>query len=180
MFAVRSLRRSCERRLSNIPWPAPFTLDGFVAAIGEHLGRTIHLVPIDESGDMRTACGLRVKTPSCTYILYRRRSSAIQDEHIAFHELTHEVFDHTTDLSPDEMGQVVPPGVRQVLQELTSETIIQARASRYETLQEREAELGALILGRMRGERCSGAGDDLVSQLQRSLCHPVAPPRRTC
>ncbi|MFF9786267.1 hypothetical protein [Streptomyces nigrescens] len=175
---MRKLRRSCEKRLADLPLPDPFTLDGLVTNIGERLGRTISLVPIDDDGDMRTACGLRVKTPARTFVLYRRRSSAIQDQHVIFHELTHEWLDHTTNLSPDELRGLVPREVHQAIQEFASETVIQARSSRYESLQEKEAELGAFILGRMRGQRRPAEGDDLVSQLQRTLCHPVAPPRR--
>ncbi|MFJ8676712.1 hypothetical protein [Streptomyces sp. NPDC093589] len=179
MFEVRKLRRSCEKRLDDLPMPDPFTLDGLLANIGERRGRTISLVPIDDDGDMRTACGLRVKTPDRTFVLYRRRSSPIQDQHVIFHELTHEWLEHTTDLSPDELKRLVPAEVHQLIKQFADEAVVQARSSRYEDLQEQEAEMGAFIIGRRRGQcRPTGSGDDLVSQLERTLCHPVAPPRR--
>ncbi|MFF8902579.1 hypothetical protein ACF082_34495 [Streptomyces lydicus] len=177
VLAVRKLRRSCEKRLSDLPLPDPFTLDGLVANIGEKLGRTINLVPIDDDGDMRTACGLRVKTPTRTFILYRRRSSVVQDQHVIFHELTHEWLDHTTDLSPDELQCLVPHEIQQFIAQFAEASVVQARSSRYATLQELEAELGAVIIGRLRA-RCRPSGSDFVSQLERTLCHPVAPPRR--
>lgn len=177
VLAVRKLRRSCEKRLADLPLPDPFTLDGLVANIGERMGRTINLVPIDDDGDMRTACGLRVKIPDRTFILYRRRSSAVQDQHVIFHELTHEWLDHTTDLSSEDLKCFVPREVHELIEQLADDAVVQARSSRYATVQEQEAELGAVIIGRLRAQ-CRPSGIDFVSQLERTLCHPVAPPPR--
>ncbi|WP_310728282.1 hypothetical protein [Streptomyces sp. N2A] len=177
MFELRKLRRSCERRLANLPLPDPFTLDGLVANVEEKLGRRIHLVPIEDDGDMRTACGLRVRTQEETFVFYRRRPSVVQEEHIILHELTHELFNHTTDLAEEQLTTLVPRSAVNRIVGLGGKAVLQARA-RYDTDEEEEAELGAYIMGRLSNRCRAPIGDDLVSQLERTLCHPVASAQR--
>ncbi|MET9779261.1 hypothetical protein ABZ023_34295 [Streptomyces sp. NPDC006367] len=137
--------------------------------------RSIILVPIEEEGaDLSTACGLRVKTKEVTAVLYRRRPTPHQTNHNILHELMHEWFDHGTSLSSDEMMRYVPPALRRGLVErFGAGALVQARA-RYGTPEEREAELSASLLKRMVRNQVV-TGDDMVSLIEASLSHPVAP-----
>jgi hypothetical protein len=138
-------------------------------------GRSILLVPIEEEGaDLSTACGLRVKTPGHTLVLYRRRPTPHQTDHNILHELMHEWWDHGTTLSVDELERYLPPVLqRSLIERFGTDVVIQARA-RYATPEEREAELSTSLVKRMVRNR-PVFGDDMVSLIESSLSHPVAP-----
>ncbi|WP_367435174.1 hypothetical protein [Streptomyces celluloflavus] len=55
------------------------------------------------------------------------------------------------------------------------ETVVQARAH-YSIPEERQAELSACLIKRLARRRT--AGTDLISVMEASLTHPLAPPRR--
>ena len=177
-FSMRRLRRTCEQKLADLPLPDPFSIAGLVANIEAVRGRTIELIPIDDRGtDLRTACGLRVKTETHSYILFRRRPTQNQTDHVKLHELVHEWFDHGSSLTAEELQRYVPPALHASLAErLGRGGIVQARA-RYDTLEEQEAELSASLIKRM-VRRQLPQGDDMVSLLEATLSHPVAPPSR--
>ena len=170
-----SLLKRCERQLADLPLPTPFSVAGLVTNMEAARGRSIILVPIeDEDADLSTACGLRVKTENLTAVLYRRRPTPHQTDHNILHELMHEWFDHGTTLNVDEMERYVPPVLRRNLVErFGSDVLIQARA-RYATPEEREAELSASLLKRIVRNQLV-TGDDMVSLIEASLSHPVAP-----
>ena len=177
-LSMRKLRKVCQKKLADLPLPDPFTIDGLVANIEAARGRTIELVPIDErEADLRTACGLRVKTDEVSYILYRRRPTPNQTQHVLLHELVHEWFDHGTSLSGEQFERLVPAYVRtELTKRAGASALVQARA-RYDTLDEQEAELSASLIKHM-VRRQYPSGTDMVSLLESTLSHPVAAPPR--
>ncbi|MFE4516374.1 hypothetical protein ACFRMQ_19510 [Kitasatospora sp. NPDC056783] len=175
---MRRLRRACERKLVGLPIPDPFTIDGLVVAMEEASGRTIQLVPLDDrGGDLRKACGLRVRADELSLIFYRPRPTQHQTDHVVLHELVHEWFDHGTSLGPDQLGLLLPDYLNQGLVErMSGGAVVQARA-RYDTREEQEAELSASLIKRA-VQRQMPVGGDMVSLLESTLSHPVAAPRR--
>jgi hypothetical protein len=173
--SMRQLLKGCQEKLSDLPLPNPFEISGLVENMEVARGRRILLMPVEDHGtDLRTACGLRVKTSACTFIVYRRRPTRNQTEHTILHELVHEWLDHGTSLSPEETARFIPAHVRQGLIERLGDVVIQARA-RYASVEEQEAELSATLIKRI--ARAQGIpADDMVSLLESSLSHPVAPP----
>jgi hypothetical protein len=170
--------RKLRRRLAAMPLPEPFSIEGLVANMEAQSGRRIELIEIDDRAtDLRTACGLRARTDDATYILYRRRPTENQTVHTKLHELVHEFFDHGTNLTAAELQTLVPNHIRGGLAaRLGQSAVIQARA-RYDSEEEREAELSASLIKDLI-RRTDPGGDDLVSHLEVSLSHPVAPLRR--
>lgn len=174
----RALVKECERRLAGLPIPAPFSVEALVRNMEGALGRQIRLMPLDDAdGGLGTACGLRVKTPEFTIILYRRRSSRNQTEHVILHELAHEWLDHGTSLTAAEIERYVPERIRKEVLRRFPSALIQGRVD-FDTPEEKQAELSASLIKRL-ARRQSFTGDDLISLLEHSLAHPVAaPPRR--
>ncbi|MEV5276796.1 toxin [Streptomyces sp. NPDC051994] len=108
-MSMRELRRECEAGLADLPIPAPFSIPGLVANMEEARGRTIvlHELP-DRLARVNAACGLRLKSGGTSFVLYRRRPTAYQTQHVILHELCHEWFDHGTTLSADQLRQLLP------------------------------------------------------------------------
>ncbi|MGF1425511.1 hypothetical protein [Kitasatospora sp. LaBMicrA B282] len=179
LTAMRRLRRQCERKLSDLPLPEPFSLEALVTNMEAATGRTIKMVPLDDRrSDLRTACGLRVRTGDLSLIFYRPRPTQNQTDHVKLHELVHEWFDHGTTLGEAEFRLLVPEYLRQSLSDrMGSGLVVQGRA-RYDTREEQEAELSASLIKRIVRRQQLPAGGDLVSLLESTLSHPVAAPRR--
>ncbi|MER8084253.1 hypothetical protein ACIO6T_19045 [Streptomyces sp. NPDC087532] len=176
---ARRLHKVCEEKLAHLPLPTPFSVPGLVSAMETVGGRAIRLIPIDDrAADLRTACGLRLKGRSTTYVLYRRRPTPNQTEHTILHELAHEWLDHGTSMPLAQVARSLPVGAhRELAEALGTDTVVQARA-RYDTAEEREAELSASLIKSLARHR-RPAGEDLVSLLELSLSHPVAAPRQS-
>jgi hypothetical protein len=176
---MRGLRRACERQLADMPFPEPFTIEALVANMEAVSGRVIKMIPLDNSNtDLRTACGLRVRTDEFSLIFYRPRPTQHQTDHVRLHELVHEWFDHGTTLEGDELKQLVPAYLRPALVDrMSSGAVLQGRA-RYDSREEQEAELSASLIKR-HVRRQFRTGSDMVSRLESTLSHPVAAPRRT-
>ncbi|MFC1403232.1 MULTISPECIES: hypothetical protein [Streptacidiphilus] len=124
----------------------------------------------DPDGGLGTACGLRVKTPEFTLILYRRRSSRNQTEHIILHELAHEWLNHGTCLTAAEIKRYVPERIREEVFRRFPSTLVQGRVD-FDSLEEKQAELSASLIKRL-ARRQPVIGDDMVSLLESSLAHP--------
>ncbi|NBE51663.1 hypothetical protein GUY60_09525 [Streptomyces sp. YC537] len=171
--------KECEQALADLPIPTPFSVEALVRNMEHARGRQIRLVPLDDpDGGLGTACGLRVKAPEFTIILYRRRSSRNQTEHIILHELAHEWLNHGTSLTESEIERYVPERIRQEVVRRFPSTLVQGRVD-FGSPEEKAAELSASLIKRMARRRQSFTGDDMVSLLEHSLAHPVAaPPRR--
>ncbi|MFJ8383916.1 toxin [Streptomyces sp. NPDC094438] len=203
-MSMRELRKECEAGLADLPIPAPFSIPGLVANMEEARGRTIvlHELP-DRLARVNAACGLRLKSGGTSFVLYRRRPTAYQTQHVILHELCHEWFDHGTTLSADQLRRLLPvfntslinrvlatdeparPGPEPaeaepdglppaVTEAFRSGGPIQARAQ-YDTHDERIAEFGASLIPRMARDVTS---DDMVGRLANSLSRPVAHRRR--
>ncbi|MGP9017583.1 hypothetical protein ACT1U9_04130 [Streptomyces sp. BR1] len=172
---VRQLSKHCTRRLVDFPLPDPFTLDGLISNIEKVRDCSIQLVPVGSAAtDLRTACGLRVRAGRVNVILYRPRPTPNQTLHTIFHELSHLWLDHGSDLSvPDGLG--LPEIFEAFLAEQLGTETVHARAH-YESRQEREAELTASLIRHLI-HRQAVRGADLLSVMEASLTHPVAPPR---
>ncbi|WP_261992667.1 hypothetical protein [Streptomyces sp. adm13(2018)] len=169
--------KECESLLADLPIPAPFSVEALVRNMEGVLGRQIRLVPLDDSdGGLGTACGLRVKAPESTIILYRRRSSRNQTEHIILHELAHEWLNHGTSLTDAEIERYVPERIREEVLRRFPSAPIQGRVD-FGSPEEKQAELSASLIKRL-ARRQSFTGDDMVSLLEHSLAHPVAAPLR--
>ncbi|MFF4183626.1 toxin [Streptomyces sp. NPDC001691] len=108
-MSMRELRRECEAGLADLPIPAPFSIQGLVANMEEARGRTIvlHELP-DRLARVNAACGLRLKSGGTSFVLYRRRPTVYQTQHVILHELCHEWFDHGTTLSADQLRHLLP------------------------------------------------------------------------
>ncbi|MGW1194461.1 hypothetical protein ACWD4B_01180 [Streptomyces sp. NPDC002536] len=173
----RALVRECERLLADLPLPVPFSVEALVHNMERALGRQIRLVPLDDrDARLGTACGLRVKVPEVTFVLVRRRASRNQTEHVILHELAHEWLDHGTTLTQAEIERYVPEHIREGLLRRFPAALVQGRLS-YDTPEEQQAELSASLIKRS-ARRQPVAGEDMVSLLESSLSHPVAPLRR--
>ncbi|MEK9518233.1 hypothetical protein MIU24_02255 [Streptomyces venezuelae] len=170
--------KECERLLADLPIPVPFSVEALVKNMERAMGRQIRLVPLDDpDGGLGTACGLRVKAPEFTIVLYRRRSSRNQTEHIILHELAHEWLNHGTTLTTAEIERYVPEHIREEVVRRFPSTLVQGRVN-FDSPEEKQAELSASLIKRLARRQSSIGGDDMVSLLESSLCHPVAPPRR--
>ncbi len=173
----RALLKECEKLLADLPVPTPFSVEALVRNMEHALKRQIRLVPFDDpDGGLGTACGLRVRTPEFTVVLYRRRSSRNQTEHIILHELAHEWLDHGSTLTDEEVERYVPEHIREEVLRRFPVALVQGRVN-YDSPEEQQAELSASLIKRS-ARRQPLAGDDMVSLLESSLSHPVAPPRR--
>ncbi|WP_327310864.1 toxin [Streptomyces sp. NBC_01243] len=201
-MSLRELRKECEAGLADLPIPTPFSVDALVANMEAARGRTIvlHEMP-DRLARVNAACGLRLKTGGTSFVLYRRRPTAYQTQHVILHELCHEWFDHGTSLDPEQLRRLLPvfdtslitrvlgtgsppsppspsppsPVVATIADALRSgDGTVQARAQ-YDTHDERMAEFGASLIPRMAMEVTS---DDMVGRLANSLSRPVANRRR--
>ncbi|MCX4395602.1 toxin [Streptomyces sp. NBC_00053] len=108
-MSLRELRKECEAGLADLPIPAPFSVDALVANMEAARGRTIvlHEMP-DRLARVNAACGLRLKTGGTSFVLYRRRPTAYQTQHVILHELCHEWFDHGTSLDPEQLRRLLP------------------------------------------------------------------------
>ncbi|GAA1111599.1 toxin [Streptomyces javensis] len=170
-MSLRELQKRVEEELADLPIPAPFTIDALVANMEEARGRTLLLKEVPEQlVRPGTACGLRISTAEFSIILYRRRPTEYQTDHVILHELCHEWLDHGTTLSPQEL-QVLLPVLDTTLIERVGqgEVTIQARAN-YEQEEEKFAELGASLIPRMARAVSS---DDMLGRLGDTLSRPT-------
>lgn len=171
------LRKRCDAKLASLSLPEPFSIPALVASIESAQSRSIQLIAVDEpQGDLRTTCDLRFRQGAVTYVPYRPRPTPHQTEHKILHALAHEWLGHgiglPSDVAPHELSASVrrPIGTKPL-----SRQIVHAR-SRFESTEEREAELSAYLIKRR--VRATGSGADLISRLESTLTHRLGPQRR--
>lgn len=172
---LRDLLKRCEAGLADLPIPARFSIPELVRNMEKARNRRILLVPLpDRMAHPNTACGLRVKAPEFTMVLFRRRPTANQTDHVILHELSHEWFDHGGSLSTDDLQRMMPVFDTTLIERFVKDRPIQARAN-YDSDDERVAEFSASLIPRLAREVTS---DDVVGRLDSSLSQPTAPQRR--
>ncbi|PAU46394.1 hypothetical protein CK936_24310 [Streptomyces albireticuli] len=161
--------------MEDFPLPDPFTLDDLIADIEAARDCVIHLLPVaSPTDDLRAVCGLRVSIDKAHFILYRPRPTPNQTLNTIFHELAHLWLDHGND---QEVADELLDALRPLLAEaLGTGAVMNARAH-YGTRDEQEAELSASLI-RHRIRQQSAVGQDLLSVMEVTLTHPLAPPRR--
>ncbi|MGW3835717.1 hypothetical protein [Streptomyces microflavus] len=106
-------------------------------------------------------------------MLYRPRSTPYQTEHVVLHVLAHEWLDHGTAVPLDEAIQFLPTALQHDVAEAFQGASVHAHA-RYASADEREAEASAYLI-KQRIHRSREPGHDLVSRLESTLSHPLAP-----
>lgn len=163
---MRRLLKECDARLASLSLPDPFSIQALVTTLAAAQGRSIRLMPVDDlKGDLRAACGLRVRDGAVTYVLYRPRPTPHQTEHMILHGLAHEWLNHGVGKSAHSVAVESPQ---------RSGYVAHGR-SRYESREEREAEISAYLI---KHRAAAAAGTDLVSRLESSLSRSLSPQRR--
>ncbi|MFJ2111098.1 MULTISPECIES: toxin [unclassified Streptomyces] len=172
-MSLRELRKECEAGLADLPIPVPFSIPGLVANMEAVRGRTItlHELP-DQLARVNAACGLRLSSGTTSVVLYRRRPTEYQTQHVILHELCHEWFDHGTTLDAEQLRKLLPVFDTSLINRVIAQpgATVQARAQ-YDTHDERMAEFGASLIPRIARDMTS---DDMVGRLAHSLSSPVA------
>ncbi|MFK0194930.1 hypothetical protein [Kitasatospora sp. NPDC090308] len=169
MTFPRGLRRRCERILADLSLPDPFTVDGFRVLLESRRGRPIVLEPLPVLGtDM--PCGLWIALPSIDVVYYEELTSPAHRDLIKLHELGHVLCDHSGTLDLSRLTTLLPDLTPEVISD-----VMGAGRTSYETAEEQEAEMIALLLAGL-----VGTGSDprpASGQLASSLAHPVRPHR---
>lgn len=95
-------------------------------------GRTIVLRELpDHLARVNAACGLRLTSGGTSVVLYRRRPTAYQTQHVILHELCHEWFDHGTTLDAAQLRRLLTVFDTSLISRvLDSGATVQARPSR--------------------------------------------------
>lgn len=76
-------------------------------------GRGIRFVALDApEANLQTACGLRIRGPESTWVIYRPRPTPHQTEHVVLHVLAHEWLDHGTTVPLAEAIQPLPTALQ--------------------------------------------------------------------
>ncbi|GGX78674.1 hypothetical protein ACTFBT_04945 [Streptomyces microflavus] len=169
----RKLLRYCAREVADLPVPDPFSLPALVGAMEAASGRGIRFVALDApEANLQTACGLRIRGPESTWVIYRPRPTPHQTEHVVLHVLAHEWLDHGTTVPLAEAIQPLPTALQHGVTEAFQGAPVHAHA-RYRSVDEREAEASAYLIKQRIG-RSLESGYDLVSRLEATLSHPLA------
>ena len=146
-FRAAALRRRCEDVLNDVQIPTPWNLDRFLALLSERRERPIILA------EAAVPCGQHVsaqwwRQPEADVILYAPTQSTFYKELSVLHEVGHMLCGHDRGATP---GGV--PFSDADLYELTSApkaaALIFSRNSRFDSVEEQEAELTAYRLKAM-------------------------------
>ncbi|GAB3165784.1 hypothetical protein [Amycolatopsis sp. NPDC004378] len=155
----RQLRHRFAAALRDLHLPATFDVPALCAALGERRGRPIRLLPLPGLSEV---CGLWIATDTTDLIAYEQHTSAPHQDHIVLHEIGHLLCDHyPVSLTPAEQMRLLLPSlspemVRRVL----------GRAG-YSSVEEREAEFFASLLGQRAG--LTPKGDSVTDRLRSAL-----------
>lgn len=161
----RGLRKRCEGILASLDLPHPFTVDGFRACLEQQRGRPIVMEPLPDLG-RDAPCGLWIALPSIDVVFYEQHTSPAHQDLIKLHELGHVLCVHTGVFELSHLAALLP--------DLTPEMVAQAMGAgrtSYDTVEEQEAEMIALLLADLGG--AAPVTDPASGRLAESLMHPV-------
>lgn len=139
----RKLLRHCEAIVATVSLPTPFTLDALCASIGGRRGRPLRLAahPAAAGGP----CGVWVCLPDEDIICIEPRTSPLHQAHVGLHEIAHILCGH--DHAADHSGDLGEHYALRLLPGLDPTVVRRVLGrSRYDTPQEREAEIVATLL----------------------------------
>ncbi|MFJ3513787.1 hypothetical protein OG444_28695 [Streptomyces sp. NBC_01232] len=161
----RGLRKRCEAVLAGLDLPSPFTVDGFRASLEQQRGRPIVMEPLPVLG-RDAPCGLWIALPSVDVVFYEQHTSPAHQDLIKLHELGHVLCGHSGVFELAHLAALMP--------DLTPEVIAQAMGAgrtSYDTVEEQEAEMIALLLADLCGP--AATADPTSGRLAESLLHPI-------
>ncbi|MFJ4779295.1 regulator component [Streptomyces sp. NPDC088762] len=161
----RGLRKRCEGILAGLDLPHPFTVDGFRASLEQQRGRPIAMEPLPELG-RDAPCGLWIALPSIDVVFYEQHTSPAHQDLIKLHELGHVVCGHTGVFELSQLTALLP--------DLTPDMVTQAMGAgrtSYDTVEEQEAEMIALLLADLGG--AAPVTGPAADRLAESLLHPI-------
>ncbi|MFB0629351.1 hypothetical protein [Streptomyces sp. AB3(2024)] len=165
MPVPRGLRKRCEGILAGIELPDPFTVDSFRDALARHRGRPIVMEPLPDLGS-EAPCGAWIALPSVDVVFYERRTSPAHQDLIKLHELGHVLCGHTQNVDLARLAGAFTD----LTPELVAHTLGKAR-SNFDTVEEQEAEMIAVLLADLAG--ADRIGTPSSRRLVGSLAHPI-------
>ncbi|MFI9388145.1 hypothetical protein [Kutzneria sp. NPDC052558] len=135
----KRLWRRCRELAESVPVPAPFRTDTFVAAVAEHRGRPIELMPA--AAGAGAPCGLLMTTDRADYILYPADTTELHQQHILLHEVAHLLCGHTGS------GEIDAAATKALMPNLSPELVRRVLGRTvYTRDEEQEAELLASLI----------------------------------
>lgn len=179
IFRAATLRRRCEDVLSDVTIPAPWNLDRFLTLLSERRNRPIILA------EAAVPCGQHIsaqwwKQPEADVILYAPTQSAFYRELNVLHEVGHMLCGHDGGATPAK-GPFTNGDLAELTSAPSAAAIIFSRNSRFDSLEEQEAELTAYRLKVLidRAERRHNSLSDpsapyVVHAMRRSLGSEVS------
>ncbi|MER7707224.1 hypothetical protein ABTX81_30525 [Kitasatospora sp. NPDC097605] len=165
----RGLRTRCERIVSQLPIPDPFSAEALAEALAAERGRPIQFLPLPPAADSSSHSGLWVPLASVDVLFYSTRTSLAHQTQIKLHELGHVIAGHQPEFNPEMIRTAFPDMEPSYVSQLFG----LPRAS-YDTVQEQEAEVIGLLLANLIGSGHGTTPDG--RRLTSTLAHPV---RRT-
>ncbi|GHE45364.1 regulator component [Streptomyces capitiformicae] len=133
------LRRECEERVAALRLPHRFNTRDLCDAVAQKRGRPIILRPLNTLGAIDAPCGIRLETPDADLLFYEEGTSALHQNHILAHEVSHIICDHPGSLELDA------DAFRAIGFNPTLVQRMNGRTS-YSTDDEREAEMMATVI----------------------------------
>jgi hypothetical protein len=135
---VRSLRRRYDAIVRNLDLPVPFDVRALAADLAARRGRPLILSPVVK---WPGPSGLWVASPAADYIFYEQATSALHQQHIILHELSHLLCGHTpVTVAETGVPRLLFPGIRPDAVERL------LRRTGYSATDEQEAELVASLI----------------------------------
>ena len=174
LHKLSQLRRRCDDALRDVDIPAPWSLPRFLDDLAARRGRPIVLAEAPALNNSHTISAQWWKQPDADVILYAPTQSTFYLEVNVFHEVGHMLCGH------DAYG--ASPFTDEDLRALTTApgaaALMFSRNSRFDSLEEQEAEVTAYRLKLMVERGGRGADDSsaphLVHSMRRALGSEVS------
>lgn len=170
MFKGATLRRRCEDVLSDVEIPTPWSLDSFLALLSERRQRPIILA------EALVPCGQHIsaqwwKQPEADVILYARTQSTFYKELSVLHEVGHMLCGHDSGATPSR-APFTDADLMQLTSAPSAAAVIFSRNSRFDSVEEQEAELTAYRL-KVMIDRSVGRRDPLGDVAAPHVVHAM-------